>query len=76
VSSVCPFSLPLEWLPEEGLDILTSIRRWADEEVIPVRRSIDEDWEAHELSHPLLSTLCATSATSGLRGRRSTAVAG
>src|SRR5664280_3446374 len=58
VSSVGPFSLPLEWLPEEGLGILTSIRRWADEEVIPVRRSIDEDWEAHELSHPLLSTLC------------------
>ena len=53
-----PFSIPVEWIPEEGRPLLDAIRRWADEEVIPVRRRIDEDWERHELSHRLLTSLC------------------
>ena len=55
---VDPFSKPLEWIPEESLALVESIRRWADEKVIPVRRLIDEDWESHEICRPLLEFLC------------------
>ena len=70
------FSLPLEWIPEGSAAMLDAIRDWADKRVIPVRRRIDEDWQQHELSHQLLKSLSSTSATSGRRGRRHTAVAG
>jgi alkylation response protein AidB-like acyl-CoA dehydrogenase len=53
-----PFSLPLEWIPDESRALFDSIRKWADEKVIPVRQQIDEDWERHELCHPLLEFLC------------------
>jgi len=53
-----PFSLPLEWMPDESRPLFDAIRQWADEKVIPVRRQIDEDWEHHALCHPLLEFLC------------------
>ena len=53
-----PFSLPLEWIPDENRLLVDAIRSWANDEVIPVRRQIDEDWDRHELCRPLLETLC------------------
>ncbi|MGO9751848.1 MAG: hypothetical protein ACLP8S_00845 [Solirubrobacteraceae bacterium] len=53
-----PFSLPLEWIPEANRLLVDAIRSWANENVIPVRRAIDEDWEHHELCRPLLEKLC------------------
>ena len=53
-----PFSVPLEWIPEESRLLFDSIKKWADEKVIPVRRQIDDDWEHHRLSRPLLDFLC------------------
>jgi alkylation response protein AidB-like acyl-CoA dehydrogenase len=52
-----PFSLPHEWIPDESRELATTIRKWADEQVIPVRRQLDEDWEHHTLAHPLLEAL-------------------
>ena len=52
------FSIPREWVPEETWDLVAMVRRWADEQVIPVRRRIDDDWERHELVAPLLHSLC------------------
>jgi alkylation response protein AidB-like acyl-CoA dehydrogenase len=52
-----PFSLPHEWIPDESKELAASIRLWADEKVIPVRRQLDEDWEDHTLAHPLLEAL-------------------
>jgi alkylation response protein AidB-like acyl-CoA dehydrogenase len=52
-----PFSLPHEWIPDESKELASSIRKWADEQVIPVRRQLDEDWEDHTLAHPLLEAL-------------------
>ena len=53
-----PFSLPREWVPEETTLLVDAIRSWADREVIPVRREIDDDWEHHHLCRPLLESLC------------------
>jgi alkylation response protein AidB-like acyl-CoA dehydrogenase len=52
------FSLPTEWISDDARDLVTAVRRWADEEVIPVRQQIDDDWEHHELVKPLLHSLC------------------
>ena len=52
-----PFSLPHEWIADESRELAGSIRKWADEQVIPVRRQLDEDWEHHTLAHPLLEAL-------------------
>jgi alkylation response protein AidB-like acyl-CoA dehydrogenase len=38
--------------------LVESIRAWADHDVIPVRREIDEDWAEHKLVRPLLEKLC------------------
>ena len=51
-------SRPVEWIPEENRLLVDTIRTWANEEVIPVRRRIDEDWDRHELCRPLLESLC------------------
>jgi alkylation response protein AidB-like acyl-CoA dehydrogenase len=53
-----PFSIPKEWVPRGGRPLLEAIRGWADEQVIPVRRQIDEDWKRHKICHPLLTSLC------------------
>lgn len=58
MSAADPFSLPLEWMPDDSRPLFESIRKWADEKVIPVRREIDEDWDRHELCRPLLEFLC------------------
>jgi alkylation response protein AidB-like acyl-CoA dehydrogenase len=51
------FSIPREWIPETHLELLAGIRRWADEDVMPVRHLIDDDWEQHAVAHPLLEKL-------------------
>lgn len=51
------FSLPVEWVREDHLNVVAAIREWA-EEVMPVRQRIDEDWERHEIVRPLLTSLC------------------
>ncbi len=53
-----PFSLPLEWISAESAELVSAIRHWADKQVIPVRRELDEDWQQHEISHRLLTSLC------------------
>jgi len=53
-----PFSIPKEWVPREGRELVEAIRSWADDKVVPVRHRIDEDWDKHEICHPLLKTLC------------------
>jgi alkylation response protein AidB-like acyl-CoA dehydrogenase len=58
VAGVDSFSLPREWVPDEAWDLVRAMRRWADEDVIPARQQIDEDWERHELVRPLLHRLC------------------
>ncbi len=52
------FSLPREWVSDDAWDLVEAVRGWADREVIPVRRKIDDDWEEHELSRRLLRSLC------------------
>ncbi len=52
------FSVPREWVSDEAWDLVKVVRGWADREVIPVRRQIDEDWAKHELARPLLESLC------------------
>jgi alkylation response protein AidB-like acyl-CoA dehydrogenase len=52
------FSLPAEWIPEDAAALVDTIRRWADEHVMPVRRQIDDDWKQHEICRPLLEMLC------------------
>ena len=58
MTSADPFSLPLESIPEENQLLVGAIRTWANKDVIPVRRQIDEDWDPHELCRPLLDKLC------------------
>ena len=53
-----PFSLPVERIPEVNQLLVDAIRTWADDEVIPVRRRIDEHSDRHALCRPLLETLC------------------
>src|SRR6266542_3647958 len=52
-----PFSIPIEWVPDEHRDLLDRIARWADEDVIPIRDRIDDDWEQHGIVRPLLDKL-------------------
>jgi len=52
------FSLPREWIAEEAYDLIDVVRDWANNEVIPVRRQIDEDWQDHRIVGPLLKSLC------------------
>jgi butyryl-CoA dehydrogenase len=56
-----PFSLPLEWISADSAGLRGAIRRWADDQVIAVRRELDEDWQRHEISHRLLTSLCVDS---------------
>jgi alkylation response protein AidB-like acyl-CoA dehydrogenase len=53
-----PFSLPSEWVPKKSRELVAAVKQWADERVIPVRRQIDDDWDTHEIVHPLLEALC------------------
>jgi alkylation response protein AidB-like acyl-CoA dehydrogenase len=55
--SIDDFTRPLEYLsPLDGyLGEIT--RRWAEREVMPVRRGFDEDWERHETIEPAFKSL-------------------
>jgi alkylation response protein AidB-like acyl-CoA dehydrogenase len=55
---VDPFSLPREWLAPEAPDLIDVVRGWAERDVMPVRRELDEDWRDHRLARPLLHRLC------------------
>src|SRR6266511_1731049 len=52
-----PFSIPTEWVPEEHHSLLDRIARWADDDVIPIRDRIDDDWDEHGIVRPLLHKL-------------------
>lgn len=52
------FSRPLEWITEADLQFAQAIRKWADAEVLPVVKRIDDDWESRALPHRLLKSLC------------------
>lgn len=52
------FSRPLEWITESDLQFADAIRKWADNEVLPVIKEIDDDWQDRTLSHKLLKSLC------------------
>jgi alkylation response protein AidB-like acyl-CoA dehydrogenase len=55
---VDPFSIPREWVDDSAWDLVDVVRRWAEHDVMPVRREIDEDWREHRLVKPLLYKLC------------------
>ncbi|MFC2030156.1 acyl-CoA dehydrogenase family protein [Chloroflexota bacterium] len=48
------FARPGEWVADWLLDIGWAIRTWGDEQYIPVRQQIDEDWRDHTLVEPFL----------------------
>lgn len=51
------FSYPKEWVPQIVLNISEALREWEEEEYMPVRDKIDEDWEEHEIAVDLLEDL-------------------
>lgn len=51
------FSLPREWVSDEAWSLVERVRAWAEGEVFPVRRQIDEDWGEHRIVRPLLERL-------------------
>jgi len=53
-----PFSLPREWVADEAWDLVEAVRGWAERDVMPVRRQLDEDWREHRIAKPLLHKLC------------------
>jgi alkylation response protein AidB-like acyl-CoA dehydrogenase len=48
---------PLEYLSPMDHHLGLIIRRWADQQVIPLRRRFDEDWEEHHLVEPAFKSL-------------------
>ena len=48
---------PLEYLSPMDDLLGPMIRKWADEEVIPLRRRFDEDWQEHRLIEPAFRKL-------------------
>lgn len=48
------FIRPKEWVPDVLTQMGKSLRRWGEENVVPVRQQIDEDWREHRLVKPLL----------------------
>ena len=53
-----PFSLPREWVADETWGLVEAVRGWAERDVMPVRRQLDEDWREHRIAKPLLHKLC------------------
>ena len=51
------FTRPLEYLTPLDRHLGAIARRWADRDVIPVRRDFDEDWEHHKLIEPAFNKL-------------------
>ena len=52
------FSLPREWISDEASDLVRVVREWAEREVIPLRRDLDDDWDEHRIASRLLKSLC------------------
>lgn len=55
--TVDDFTRPLEYIPPTDRYLGEITRRWAEEEVFPVRRGFDEDWEHHTIIEPAFKTL-------------------
>jgi butyryl-CoA dehydrogenase len=51
------FTRPLEYLSPLDRYLGEIGRKWADTEVIPIRRDFDEDWEHHKLIEPCFRSL-------------------
>jgi len=51
------FIRPKEWVSPFALEFGNSIRQWAEEKLLPIRRKIDEDWQEHQLIKPLFKEL-------------------
>ena len=51
------FTWPEEFIPPFADLIISIIRTWAEEEVMPIRRQVDEDWEEGRLYLPPLTKL-------------------
>jgi alkylation response protein AidB-like acyl-CoA dehydrogenase len=48
------FVRPIEWVSEFISDMGKAIRIWGEEQYLPIRQQIDEDWQKHDLVKPLL----------------------
>jgi alkylation response protein AidB-like acyl-CoA dehydrogenase len=48
------FIRPKEWISDFVSDLGKVVRRWGNEQYIPVRQQIDDDWRDHKLVKPLL----------------------
>jgi len=53
------FTRPLEYISPLDKPLGEIVRKWADREVIPLRRKYDEDWEEHRLIEPAFKRLMA-----------------
>lgn len=51
------FTTPLEYVTPLDRHLKDMVRKWADEDAIPVRRQFDEDWEEHRLIEPAFKRL-------------------
>jgi alkylation response protein AidB-like acyl-CoA dehydrogenase len=55
--SIDDFTRPREYLSPIDDYFGPIVRKWAEEEVIPLRRQYDEDWREHRLIEPAFNTL-------------------
>ena len=51
------FIRPKEWVSEFVTDIGYVIRKWGEENYMPIRQHVDEDWAEHKLIEPLLKEI-------------------
>ncbi len=51
------FTRPLEYLSPMDAPMRSIVREWADNEVIPLRRKFDEDYDEHKLIEPAFDKL-------------------
>ncbi len=55
--SIDDFTRPIEYIAPVDRYLGEMVRKWADTEVIPLRREYDEDWEDHRLIEPAFGKL-------------------
>ena len=48
------FIRPKEWVSDFVTSLGKVIRRWGEENYVPIRQEVDEDWREHKLIKPLL----------------------
>lgn len=48
------FIRPIDWVSDFITDVGKVLRRWGDENYVPIRQQVDEDWQEHKLVEPLL----------------------